>query len=185
MNLINWIRKSKKVSWSRRIQEGKILKSSNLSKTSTRYKGSSRRFQRCSFHLKRTPYKKVIAFCSIRSTGKFGKKRCHVAPLTRWHVASVLYKHDDVAPLRGWHMVSIQYGPITRWHVAWWHGMLHGMLMWHDDMACWYGMMTWHDDVSCWHGMMMWHDDMACWCGMMTWHDDVAWWHGMMKWHDD
>ena len=109
--------------WSRRIQEGKILKSSNISKTRTRLKGSSRWFQQSSFHINGTPYEKVIAFCSIRSTGKFGKKRCHVAPLTRWHVASVLYKHDDVAPLIGWHMVSIQYGPITRW-------------LWHDDMAC-------------------------------------------------
>ena len=51
----------------------KLLKSSNLSKTSTRSKGSSRRFQWRSFHLKRTPYEKIIAFYSMRSTGKFGK----------------------------------------------------------------------------------------------------------------
>ena len=100
-----------------------FLKSSNLSKTSTRSKGSSRRFQRHSFHLKRTPYEKFIAFCSMRSTCKIGKKRCHVAPMTGWHMTSVLYKHDDVAPLTGWHMEFVLYKPddvvtLTGWHVA-------------------------------------------------------------------
>ena len=52
----------------------KFSKSSNLSKTSNRSKGSSRRFQQRSFHLKRTPYEKVIAFCSMRSTDKIGKR---------------------------------------------------------------------------------------------------------------
>ena len=68
-------------------KKAKILKSSNLSKTSTGSKGSLRQFQRYSLHLKLTPYEKVIAFYSIRSTGKIGKKRCHVAPLKGWHMA--------------------------------------------------------------------------------------------------
>ena len=51
-------------------KNAKILKSSNLSKTKTRSKGSSRQFQWRSFHLKRTPYEKVIAFYSMRSTGE-------------------------------------------------------------------------------------------------------------------
>ena len=50
-----------------------FLKSSNLSKTRVKSTGSSRQFQRCSFHLKRTPYEKVIAFCCIDETFKFGK----------------------------------------------------------------------------------------------------------------
>ena len=38
------------------------------------------------------------------------KWRCHVAPLTGWHMASVLYKHDDTEPMTGWHMASVRYG---------------------------------------------------------------------------
>ena len=54
-------------------RKAKFLKSSNLCKTSVRSKGSLRRFQWHSFHLKWTLYEKVIAFCCINETSKFGK----------------------------------------------------------------------------------------------------------------
>ena len=110
-------------------RKANFSKSSNLNKTSARSKGSLRRFQRRSFHLKRTPCEKVIAFCSMRSTGKIGKKRCHVAPLTGWHMESVLYRHDDMACVQTnertthgmYRWMTCQpiqlYGPIQREHV--------------------------------------------------------------------
>ena len=87
-------------------KKAKFLKSSNLSKTGVRSKRSSRRFQRHSFHLKRTPYEKVIAFCSIRSTSKISKKRCHVAPLIGWHVASIQYGQGDMVGVWTNHKVT-------------------------------------------------------------------------------
>ena len=41
-------------------------------KNGVKSKGSSRQFQQRSFHLKLTPYEKVIAFCFIDKTSKFG-----------------------------------------------------------------------------------------------------------------
>ena len=99
-------------------------------------KSSSTRLQWCKLRVKRTPDAKYIAFWSLTPTRK--------------------------------NLVEVPHGTPSSCHVV---VKKCTLLTWHDDVAWWHGILN---------GMMMWYDDMACWCGMMTWHDDVAWWHGMM-----
>ena len=92
-----------------------FLKSSNLSKTGVRSKGSSRRFQRHLFHLERTPYEKVITFCRINETGKFGKMGVPRGTTGKMTCGIRTVRTDDVAVVQTY---MWQYGPIRMRHVS-------------------------------------------------------------------
>ena len=92
-----------------------FFKSSTLSKTGIRSKGSSIRFQRCFFHLKQTPYEKVIAFCCIDETCKFGKMGVPHGTTGRVTCGIHIEQMDDMEVVR---IDMWQYGPIRMRHVS-------------------------------------------------------------------
>ena len=96
-------------------KKAKFSKSSNLSKNSAKSKGSSRLFQRRSFHLKRTPYEKVIALCCIDKTGKFGTMGVPRGTTGRVTRGIDTVGKDDVAVVQAY---MWQYSPIKMRHVS-------------------------------------------------------------------